>query len=95
VKKGIPAIFCGCLGMALGLAMAFSLLTRHAEPAAYLVGEYGGCLAVFDAAAGETPREVTDVRVEHLPSADRLQLREGISVRDEKELAMLLEDLGS
>ncbi len=95
MKKGLLTVFCGCFGAALGMAAIFSRLTSHSAPAAYRVGEYGGLLAVFDSAEGAMPREVTDIRVEHLPSEDRVRLREGIPVRDDRELAMLLEDFGS
>ena len=41
------------------------------------------------------PARLTPIRVRLLPAEDRLRLREGIPARDRRELAMLLEDLGS
>ena len=61
----------------------------------FVLGEYGGCVAVYSPVESGVPRRVTDIRVQLLPSADRTQLENGIPVRDDRELITLLEDLGS
>ena len=57
--------------------------------------ERDGMVAVFSPAGAEEPREITAIRVELLPAADRRELRTGIPAADPLALAMLLEDLGS
>ena len=66
-----------------------------ASEEAYRLAERDGVVAVFSPAGAAEPREITDIRVELLPSADRERLRSGIPAGDPRELAMLLEDLGS
>lgn len=61
----------------------------------FVLGEYGGCVAVYSPLQSGVPRRVTDIAVQLLPSADRVQLKNGIPVRDDRELLTLLEDLGS
>lgn len=61
----------------------------------FVLGEYGGCVAVYSPAKSGVPRRVTEIPVQLLPSADRTQLKLGIPVRDDRELITLLEDLGS
>ena len=61
----------------------------------FCLAERDGVVAVFSPAGSEQPREITDIRVALLPAADRERLQAGILAGDRRELAMLLEDLGS
>jgi hypothetical protein len=63
--------------------------------AGFVLGEYGGRVAVYGAEADAPPREITSIWVHYLPSADRNALKKGISAANELALAALLEDLGS
>ena len=99
MKRGtLHAVF---LGAASALTAAgAALLLLGSRPAAtggekYRLGDYGGRVAVYCPGEGTLPREITAIPVQLLPAADRAQLREGIPARDGRELAMLLEDLGS
>ena len=65
------------------------------EERRYILGEYGGRVAVYSAETSAPPREITAIWVRYLPSADRDGLREGIPAADDLALAALLEDLGS
>ena len=70
--------------------------SREPEPeGAFLLAERDGMVAVFSPAGAEEPREITAIRVELLPAADRKELHVGIPAEDPLALAMLLEDLGS
>ena len=91
-RRGIRT---ACALLAAVFAAAFTA-ARAASPreTAYRIAEYEGRLAVFDPDSGRM-RSVTAVYVDTLPRADREALADGISVRGERELAELLEDLGS
>ena len=65
------------------------------QEGSFLLAERDGMVAVFSPAGAEEPREITAIRVELLPAADRRELRTGIPAADPLALAMLLEDLGS
>lgn len=83
-------------GLFLTAAAGFgAICARQKAAGRYVLGEYGGRVAVYCPAEGSAPRRVTDIPVELLPRPDREQLRDGIAVGDGRELAMLLEDLGS
>lgn len=66
---------------------------REAEYA-YTLREHGGFVAVY-VPETEQPGTVTDIEVRNLPGTDRESLHRGIGARDERQLVMLLEDLGS
>lgn len=67
----------------------------RAEPGEYVLGEYGGCVAVYRPEDTVLPEQVTDIEIRLLPAADRRELAEGIVVQTREELLLLLEDLGS
>ena len=93
-RRWIPLL--GGAGAVLTAAALLLALGGRTEPAAeYRLADYGGRVAVYGPGESETPRRVTAIRVQLLPAADRVQLREGIPAKDGRELAMLLEDLGS
>ena len=79
---------------AFGLGVSETLPT-NAVYNKLVLGEYGGCVAVYAPARSGVPHRVTEIAVQLLPSADRTQLKHGIPVRDDRELLTLLEDLGS
>ena len=89
--------------LAAALATAAAVLfvarwrPREAEKSAaarYLLVEQSGRVAVC-ASDADGARELTAIRVELLPSADREELCRGIPAADAPALARLLEDLGS
>ncbi len=82
-------------GHAETMSQAVSVTESEAPREEYLLSEVSGRVAVFRSGDGERPREITAIQVALLPSADRRELRSGISAAGEVELAMLLEDLGS
>ena len=94
---------CWALGVAVVLSLAGSAVTLAVTPAGlqsrqedvWVLGEYGGCVAVFKPGDGLLPSHVTDVSVCLLPAADREQLVHGIRVNSRRELLMLLEDFSS
>ncbi len=92
MKNGLFSAFVGGI-TAAALVSALSPAPGSADAGAdgYRLAGYGGHLAVY-AAAGGAPREVTPIRLELLPGPDAEQLRRGVSVADEAELAALLED---
>jgi len=60
----------------------------------YIIREYDGRVAVF--ARGEsTPEVVLERLVHHLPTYDRIQLREGVRVFTQEELQERIEDYTS
>lgn len=63
----------------------------------YLLGVYEGCLAVFCEKEGNQIMltEKTDIPIDVLPLAEQQQLREGIRVNGEENLAKLLADYTS
>ena len=54
-----------------------------------------GKIAVYSSMEAQTPQYVTDFDTAVLPQQDREMLKEGIGLRNEEELQMLLEDYGS
>ena len=56
-----------------------------------ILGTWKGYVALFDPGAQE-PRQIFSYRVECLPPADQQALAEGILVRNNRDLAQLLED---
>ena len=108
MKRSFPAVLGSALLLAAvcwaGSSPAGDRETMAAEgvslPSAapeetYRLAERDGVVAVFSPAGAQTPQEITDIRVRLLPAADRERLRTGIPAGDPRELAMLLEDLGS
>ena len=61
----------------------------------YLLREYEGYVAIFDAESGKTPKVVTAIEMKNLTEADRTLMEMGLPAETEDELALLLEDLGS
>lgn len=57
----------------------------------FLLGSYKGYVALWEKGASE-PRQIYPYRVCTLPPADQKALEDGIYVRNEQELARLLED---
>ena len=76
-----------CLPPAPGSAA----VQQEAEKYAYILGEYGGRLAVYRAGEQE-PATVLDVYLGLLPPADAQALRQGIPMEDRAELERRLED---
>ena len=64
---------------------------QEAEKYAYILGEYGGRLAVYRAGEQE-PATVLDVYLGLLPPADAQALRQGIPMEDRAELERRLEE---
>ena len=60
----------------------------------YIIREHDGRVAVF-ARGQSTPEMVLDRLVHHLPTYDRLQLREGVPVFTKEELQERIEDYTS
>lgn len=56
-----------------------------------ILGTWKGYVALFDPGAAE-PRQIFSCRVETLPAADQEALGQGILVRNDRDLAQLLED---
>jgi len=72
-----------------------ALITAQAEPEyLYIIREYEGRVAVF-ARGQSTPEMILERLVHHLPSYDRIQLREGVFVFSEVELQERIEDYTS
>ena len=99
MKKRLISAVCGaavllCAGLLLQPAPPEEETQETVQTAEYVLADYGGHVAVFCPQRGHLPREITTIEVQHLPSADRLQLQNGIPVASAVELAMLLEDLG-
>ena len=61
----------------------------------YVVRDYQGKIAVYSSMESLTPQYVTDFDTAVLPLKDREMLKEGIGLRNQEELQMLLEDYGS
>ena len=61
----------------------------------YVVRDYQGKIAVYSSMEAQTPQYVTDFDTAVLPRQDREMLKEGIGLRNEEELQVLLEDYGS
>lgn len=55
------------------------------------LGSYKGYVALWEDGA-EGPRQIFPCQVSSLPPADQTALEEGIRVRDQEELARLMED---
>lgn len=91
---GALAVILCLSGSAVSLAVSPSGLQSRREDK-WVLGEYGGYVAVFAPGDGLLPGRVTDVQVRLLPEKDRTQLSQGIVVADRRELMMLLEDFSS
>ena len=91
---GAVAVILTLAGSAVCMARTPTVGDRWAD-CAYVLGEYSGCVAVFEPERSALPSRVTDIRVQLLPEADRLQLHDGIPVQTRRELLMLLEDFNS
>lgn len=61
----------------------------------YVVKDFNGNIAIFDANCNDTPIKVIDINTFFLPKADQEMLLKGIKVKDQTELNTLLEDLCS
>lgn len=61
----------------------------------YVARDYNGKIAIYPSAQAVQPQYVTDFDTASLPQRDRELLQQGIGLRDEQELQMLLEDYGS
>ena len=61
----------------------------------YVARDYNGKIAIYPSAQAVKPQYVTDFDTAALPQRDRELLQQGIGLRDEEELQMLLEDYGS
>lgn len=61
----------------------------------YVARDYNGKIAIYPSAQALQPQYVTDFDTAALPQRDRELLQQGIGLRDEEELQMLLEDYGS
>lgn len=59
---------------------------------AYILKEHEGRVAVFTAENPDEPEMILDTLVKYLPDYDRIQMQEGIPVKDLKTLAALIED---
>ena len=73
---------------AASLSQSSSQETRQVR---YLMKNYGGRLAVFEAQQ-QSPLLVFDVYVNTLPEYDQQLLQEGISVEGEQQLTRIIED---
>ena len=94
-RRWIPALLSvAAAGMAAALLLFLSGGTAAPDPM-YRLAELDGRVAVYTAGEAGALARLTPIRVRLLPSEDRLRLREGIPARDGRELAILLEDLGS
>lgn len=86
------------LAAALSLSAAAVLIpadrTEQPEPEGYMLRAYCGHVAVYRP-NGTQPVETTDIELKSLPSADRVELENGIFISDQAGLARMLEDLGS
>ena len=99
MKKSVMKLVLGAATVFSAAVLMYSALadrsiTRNDDlptPPLYVVGEYGGRLAVFPFGA-DWPRTVTEVRLDTLPLHDADLLRQGIEVYSENELQSLLED---
>ena len=97
MKRGRLIPLLGGVGAGL-IAVAALLLMggkTHSPVETYRLADYGGRVAVYGPGESALPGRITSIHVQLLPAADRAQLREGIPARDGRELAMLLEALGS
>lgn len=70
---------------------------QTAESSTYYLCDEGGRVAVYTCSTDGTPMqrvELTNIYVNLLPEGDALRIKAGLTVHSEKELALLLEDLG-
>lgn len=99
--KQKTAIRMGVCGVLVAFALIISVTAVLAAGApgedvsGFVLRDYHGRLAVFDAGDLVTPLTVTAVEISSLPEVDRDALAEGMSVASEEELILLLEDLNS
>ena len=81
-------------GPTLPEEIAARFVGREAD-AAYILRDSAGYVAVFDGPRSREPLQITRIETAGLRGTDRQLLKKGISVSDEDELLLLLEDLGS
>ena len=100
MKKGIRTII-GMVAISLSLILSvFAAASIGSDDVdvpvreGYMLREYLGKVGVFLPGATE-PLSITDIETKNLPGADREELKQGIFTKNSKELAQLLEDLGS
>lgn len=87
---------CGCLAaFALVSAASAAFLSRAPAESGFVLREHEGYIAVYSAAKKREMLTLTDIKVDSLPTADRLELESGIFAGDNEQLLLLLEDLGS
>ena len=67
----------------------------RADAAEYVLKDSGKYVAVFERARSREPLSVTGIELRCLREADRAMVEAGIPVISERELLLLLEDLGS
>ena len=94
-SEAVPAFWAFAASSSFGAADAAPSSSPVLREDDFRLAERDGVVAVFSPAGSELPREITDIRVALLPAADRERLQAGILAGDRRELAMLLEDLGS
>lgn len=96
MKTGVRIAVCVMM-MAIALTMVVFTAAgfRKGETESFLLGEYGGNVAVYSSGEERALLRVTDIALASLPGADREKLGSGIAVAGERELQELLEDLGS
>ena len=75
--------------------MAMSAPAPSDTEQGFVLSEYGGRVAVYSSGAATAPKQITSIWVYFLPSADRADLKTGITAANETDLAALLEDLNS
>ena len=92
------------VSLAMGMAALVSSRPEEASPLqtvshqsqkVEVQPDYQGKIAVYSSMEAQTPQYVTDFDTAVLPRQDREMLKEGIGLRNEEELQMLLEDYGS
>ncbi len=64
------------------------------EEKGFILKEYEGVIAIFKIGE-DVPSELTNIETKYLPSIDRMELKNGIYMENNEELAMMLEDFGS
>ena len=75
--------------------MAVSASAPTGTEHGFVLSEYGGRVAVYSSDTATAPEQITPIWVYYLPSADRAELKTGITAANETALAALLEDLNS
>lgn len=73
----------------------YAPFAAHAATAAFFLRGDGGYVAIYEKGGGREPVTVTDIELSGLRAADRAMIRAGLPVTGQRELLLLLEDLGS